>query len=232
MRGLTPDWFLAREHCRHASAVLLAACWIFAAMLAPAPSSAGGMHHAGVIVREGDDRLVYAVVAFPEERLTGLELLKRTGIPLVTVAFGGLGEGVCSIDAHGCPATDCRRRLCQGSRADDPFWKYFRQSGPGLWTEMALGASGSKVADGEVDGWSWSGADAKLPAMTLAEVGARAGVADVAALGSAQPARFQRSFIPDGGGGQGWPAYLAGGGLIVAVGGGAVVVARRRRAAP
>lgn len=136
---------------------------------------AAPVHHAGVVVRHGDGRMAYAFVGFTEESINGIELLKRTGLEVVTIAFGGLGEGVCSIDEHGCPATDCRKRVCQGPKADDPFWQYFRQTQPGDWRALALGASATRVHDGDLDGWSWTGTTPQLPALTLAEVARLAG---------------------------------------------------------
>src|SRR4051812_18915609 len=81
------------------------------------PVSAAPLHFAGVVVRHGDGVMAYGYVGFAEDKLNGIELLRRTGLDVVTVSFGGLGEGVCSIDEHGCPATDCRKRVCQGPQA-------------------------------------------------------------------------------------------------------------------
>jgi hypothetical protein len=139
------------------------------------PANAAGLHHAGLVVRHGDGRMAYAYVSFPEDEITGIELLKRSGLDVVTISFGGLGQGVCSIDEHGCPSTDCRKRVCQGAKADDPFWQYFRQATPGEWKSVALGASTTKVRDGDLDGWSWTGTEPMLPALTLADVEREAG---------------------------------------------------------
>ncbi|MEA2511007.1 MAG: hypothetical protein QOJ59_494, partial [Thermomicrobiales bacterium] len=147
---------------------LLAA--LLLAILAGAPVAGEELHHAGLVVRHGDGRIVYAYVAFPEESISGVELLRRSGISLVTVGFGGLGEGVCTIDGEGCPAADCRKRVCQGSGDDAPFWHYIRQRSHGEWVLLSLGASATKVRDGDVDGWSWTGGDPGLPALTLADV--------------------------------------------------------------
>src|SRR5215212_1014985 len=108
--------------------------------------ASAAISYAGVVVRHDDDRMAYAYVGFVESEINGIELLKRSGLDVVTVSFGGLGEGVCSIDEHGCPSTDCRKRVCQGPRDEDPFWQYFRQAEPGdgEWISMALGGSGTK----------------------------------------------------------------------------------------
>jgi hypothetical protein len=137
--------------------------------------SAASLNYAGVVVRHADGQMAYAYVGFAEEQINGVELLKRTGLDIVTVSFGGLGEGVCSIDEHGCPATDCRKRVCQGPREDDPFWQYFRQTSPGDWKPLALGGSQTKVHDGDVDGWSWTHTDPGLPPLSLEDVAHLAG---------------------------------------------------------
>ncbi|MEA2531041.1 MAG: hypothetical protein QOG89_2685 [Thermomicrobiales bacterium] len=213
---------------------LLAA--LLLAILAGTPVAGEELHHAGLVVRHGDGRIVYAYVAFPEESISGVELLRRSGISLVTVGFGGLGEGVCTIDGEGCPAADCRKRVCQGSGDDAPFWHYVRQRSPGEWVLLSLGASATKVRDGDVDGWSWTGGDPGLPALTLADVAHLAGTSATpeAAASGELPTPAVRTIYPPGMGpmdpedGQGTIAYLAGAGAIVVVGGAAFVAARRR----
>jgi hypothetical protein len=146
------------------------------------PGQAEELHHAGLVVRHGDGRLTYAYVAFTEDEISGTELLKRTGIPVVTVSFGGLGEGICEIEREGCPASDCRKRVCQGRGDESPFWQYFRQTSPGNWQPLVLGASSTKVRDGDIDGWSWTPKEPKLPALTLADVAKRAGASAAASV--------------------------------------------------
>ena len=85
-------------------------------LLAPRPTLADdGIHHAGLVVRDAEGRITYAWVPFTEEEINGIELLRRSGIPVVTVGFGVLGEGVCSIAWQGCGVAECRRNVCQGS---------------------------------------------------------------------------------------------------------------------
>jgi hypothetical protein len=184
-------------------------------------------------VRYAHGQMAYAYVGFAEAEISGVELLKRSGLDVVTVSFGGLGEGVCSIDEHGCPASECRRRVCQGPRADDPFWQYFRQAGPGDWQPLALGASQAKVGNGDLDGWSWTGGDPDLPALTLTEVAERAGYDGDAFVGEApgEPgAAFRREGLsPPDDGGQRTLTYLAAAALLAGALGSAGLVVRRRR---
>lgn len=160
---------------RYSTFLLLLAALLNAAAIGGVGVSAASLNYAGVVVRHADGKMAYAYVGFVEEQINGVELLKRTGLDVVTIAFGGLGEGVCSIDEHGCPASDCRKRVCQGPGENDPFWQYFRQATPGDWQPLALGGSQTKVRDGDLDGWSWTHSDPGLPPLTLDEVARLAG---------------------------------------------------------
>lgn len=132
--------------------------------------SGADINAAGLIVDYGDGRISYAWVPFEEQEISGIELLRRSGLDLVTVGFGGMGDAVCQIDDTGCPMDDCRRRLCQTSDPESPFWRYSRQTAPGEWTFVATGASAAKVRDGDIDAWSWTGTDANLPAISMEEL--------------------------------------------------------------
>ena len=168
-------------------------------------------HHAGLVIRDQAGALTYAYVAFSEPEISGLELLERSGVPVVTVGFGGLGEGVCAIGGQGCSVSECRRRLCQGPRADDPFWQAFRQHAPGDWRPLLLGASSTMVKDGDMIGWSWTGGAASLPAVMLDEIALRAGQAGVVAV-TEEPIEID------------WPTYAGAAVILAAIGGGALIL--------
>jgi hypothetical protein len=189
--------------------------------------------------------LIYAYVAFPEESISGIELLRRSGIPFVSIGFGGLGEGVCSLEGEGCPASECRQRVCQGPGNDSPFWQYFRQVEPGMWRPLTLGASATKVRNGDIDGWSWTPHDPQLPATSLADVARLAGVPQpIAATPSdSVPTAAVQTIYPPGvspsepADDQDRLVYLAAAGLLVLIGAGGVIASRRtsrseRRSSP
>ena len=146
----------------------------------PAWAEQPAAHQAALVVRHGDGAMTYAIVAFPEDEISGMELLRRSGISLITVSFGGLGDAVCTLEGEGCGVGDCRKRVCQTGDPNSPFWQYFRQSSPGQWVAVPLGVSSAKVHDGDVDGWSWTGHDPGLPALTVDDVRARMGIEDTA----------------------------------------------------
>lgn len=131
---------------------------------------------AGLVIDYGDGRVSYAWVPFLEESITGIELLERSGLSLVSVSFGGLGDGICSIEGTGCGVGECRSRLCQTSDRESPFWQYVRQDKSGEWKAFGLGASQSTVRDGDIDGWAWSGTPPKLPAISMSNIATRVGL--------------------------------------------------------
>ena len=165
-------------------------------LLRPAPTMADGeLHYAGLVVRDGEGRITYAWVPFAEEKIDGIALLKRSGIPVVTVGFGALGEGVCSIAGQGCGVAECRRNVCQASSADAPYWQYFQQdrNDPSVWTWQALGPSARAVEDGDVFGWSWTADAPTLPDVPAREIAALAG----AGAGTGSEASV-RTYLPEG----------------------------------
>lgn len=219
---------LGARHCSP-SVLLFALALLVAALLAAGPTASGqatgtpaaaGSNHAGLVVRDGEGRLTYAYVPFAESSISGIDLLRRgldaNGVPLVTIGFGGLGEGVCRIADQGCSAGECRRRVCQGAGADDPYWRYFRQAAPGDWRPLPLGASATEVRDGDVDAWSWTGADPGLPPLTLAEVARLADRSPASAPPPAAPAET------------GWTGYAGAAAILTAIAGGAFAASRRR----
>ncbi|MGH2548131.1 MAG: hypothetical protein ACRDHN_02015 [Thermomicrobiales bacterium] len=155
---------------------------------------------AAIVVRHGDGSITYAVVVFPEDEISSFELLSRSTISLTTVAFGGLGEAVCTLDGEGCGLSDCRVRLCQTGDPDSSFWQFFRQDSSGVWISQPLGASASNVRDGDVDGWSWTAHDPGMQTSTVALISSLLKVdpAEVAAVPGGESQAFTASFDASG----------------------------------
>jgi len=202
-------------------------------------SPIAGHNRAGLIVRHDDGRLTYALVSFAEEEISGIDVLEQSTIPLVIVGFGALGEGVCSLAGEGCPAAECRRRVCQGTGRDAPYWQVFRQAAPGDWRATGLGASAMRVRDGDVVGWSWTGRDPGLPAATIDDVARLAGAPSGAAgAEDGLPSPAVRTVYPPGveppteSEGQSALTYLAAGGVLVVIGGAGAYAVRRSRGRP
>ena len=76
---------------------------MLAALLAGTSVAGEELRHAGLVVRHGDGRIVYAYVAFPEESISGVELLRRSGISLVTIGFGAVVGALDELYQKGVP---------------------------------------------------------------------------------------------------------------------------------
>ena len=199
--------------------------------------AADGLHHAGLVIRHGDGRITYAYVTFPEDRLSGIELLERSGVEQVTIPFGALGMGVCAIEGEGCPASECRRRVCQAFGADAPYWRYFGLDETGTWQPFALGASSAEVRDGAVHGWSWTGGEPGLPDVSLLDIARLSGAPAEGGIAGDGPTAFVRTISPAG---VAPPApedddpnpltYGGAGAILVLIGGGALYALHRGRA--
>ena len=208
-------------------------------VLAPgASTSAAPLNAAGLVIDYGGGRVTYAYVPFAEEKITGIELLQRARVSLLTVSFGGLGDAVCTIDDTGCGVSDCRQRLCQTGDPKSPFWHYLRQTSPGTWSFVATGPSAPNVTNGVIDGWAWTGdSSPAMPSLTMAQLIAKTGAPPLAraAAGKVPPAAVLKTGAqPRRTEQPGWQ-YLLGGVALLAVavlGGAAVWRSRRVRRGP
>jgi hypothetical protein len=226
---MTLRWDLLRLWVLLSLATLLAGL-----LLAPRPTLANDdLNHAGLVVRDAEGRVTFAWVPFVEKEISGIDLLKRSGIPVVTVGFGALGEGVCSIGGQGCGVGECRRTVCQSSAATAPFWQYFQQdpADPARWRWLVLGASATMVHDGDIFGWSWTADGPMLPELPAPTIASLAGAST---RESDEPA--VRTLVPEGVAAA-MPApppdartTVAAGAIVTVIGVAAIGLARWRRA--
>lgn len=112
----------------------------------------------GLVIDYGDGAFSYATVPLPSDGapMDGVALLEQSGLPVLTISFGGYGAGICKIEMTGCEIDACRARLCQTADSRSPFWRYLL-SGPEGWVMSPLGASGTTVEAGKVYAWAWAG---------------------------------------------------------------------------
>ncbi len=116
-----------------------------------ASAIASAPHHAGLVVTFGDRTTMRFCVEFAEDSITGLQLLERSGLPVVTSGTS-LGAAVCSIDGQGSnDPTNCFAD-CTGSSC--AYWAYY-QFADDAWKFSSIGASQRVVYDGDIDGWAW-----------------------------------------------------------------------------
>jgi hypothetical protein len=119
---------------------------------------------AGLVVVHGDGSSLVRVVNFAEESITGVELLRRSGLAIST-GKGSAGEAVYMIDHEGDP---------NGWVTKDGqtyYWGYYTRAGG--WKYSAVGAGAAKVADGDIQAWVWQsyGQKVVIPAVSISEMG-------------------------------------------------------------
>ncbi len=131
------------------------------------PSLAQEQHQAGLVVDFGDGRVRVRVVSFAEETISGVDLLRRSGLDVAMVS-GGLGTAICAIEGVGCPPTpqecfcECRGGTCR-------YWAYFHLR-DGAWVYADRGAADRRLGDGDVDGWVWGDGRTPPPLLTWEEI--------------------------------------------------------------
>jgi len=116
-------------------------------------SAQSGPTRAAIVVRYPNGDVWQSCVQFSEPTITGDELLRRSGLSIVSDFSSGLGNAVCSINGSGCsyPTEDCFCR-CQGVECE--YWAYFHWVDGG-WQYSQMGAGGYQVTDGALEGWAW-----------------------------------------------------------------------------
>ena len=122
------------------------------ARVSPQGAHADTPNRAGLVVRFGDGSLVTRCVEFSGADISGYDLLERSGLDIVAAFDSGQGAAVCQIEREGCPAADCL--TC----AYPNYWAYWHLA-DGDWAYSQAGASGYRVHDGDVEGWSWGAGD-------------------------------------------------------------------------
>lgn len=146
---------------RYVVCVLLLSALLWTAGLAT-PVGAQTPNRAGLVVDLGNGQVVMTTVSFPETEISGYQLLQRSGLDLAVSSSLGAGVAVCAIEGLGCPASSC---FCEMPAY---YWGYWYLDN-GRWVYAPVGASTSRVRNGDIQGWRWGGGDP--PALvTAAEV--------------------------------------------------------------
>lgn len=101
-----------------------------------------------LVVEFEDGTRITRCVAFTENEITGLDVLKRAdNLEIVTGSRPSTAGAVCRINGQGCSAGDCL--TCSSD-----YWSYWHGQDDG-WTYANVGATGSRVRDGDIEGWRW-----------------------------------------------------------------------------
>jgi len=127
-------------------------------------------NRAGLVVTFSDGSTLSRCIEFSEEEINGVELLTRSGLPLVSWGTGA-GAAICKIGDEGCDnPNDC---FCECGGSDCRYWAYYTLQ-DGQWQYASAGASLRKVHNGDVDGWAWgsgkAGQGAMPPLLTFEEI--------------------------------------------------------------
>jgi hypothetical protein len=121
------------------------------------PSPGPARHRAALVVVFADGRLREFCVPFREDRISGFEVLRRSGLDLRYEVHGGGDITVCRIEGVGAdfPREDCFAR-CKNVNQGCVFWGYYRlDPKTKQWTFPTIGAADTVVRDGAVEAWRW-----------------------------------------------------------------------------
>lgn len=108
-----------------------------------------GTNHAAVVVEHGDGRVVSACVAFASATISGLDLLRQSGIEYATSSYAGLGDAICQLDGE--PAT--YPAGCWSSSS--PYWVLFVARTAGQWSVAPVGMSSLTFSNGDAEGFRY-----------------------------------------------------------------------------
>jgi hypothetical protein len=197
-----------------ASLARLTTVAVLATVLLASPAQARE-RRAGILIRDDDGAVRRMCVFFDEKEISGVELLRRSGID-AEIDEQSLGAAVCRIGATGCSSGDCFCRY-------PTFWGYWvRDAGDAKWRFSDEGAADRTVRDGSMDGWSF-GKDGKPapPEAELSEVCAASSrttpAVTRAETSASRPATERPDYLP-----------FVGMALVLVVLGVAVTLRRRR----
>jgi hypothetical protein len=125
-----------------------------------------GTKRVGVVIGLPNNARHAEVVTVPADATT-FDVLQKAAIKLES-ANTQFGPAVCSINGTGCPADNC---FCDAKR----FWAYYHLGGD-KWETSQEGIGNHVPADGAVEGFVWSEADANFnplsqpPVMSFSQI--------------------------------------------------------------
>ena len=145
-----PRYFIVTTALIAALAINLAALVVRAG----AQAEQANANRAALVVQMSDGSVVTRCVSFTEPEITGYDLLRRAGLPVIADASNGVS--ICKIGASGCnfPAQKCFCD-CQDLSGTCTYWTYYFQDN-GAWKYAMLGAAAQKVSNGAVNGWIYT----------------------------------------------------------------------------
>jgi hypothetical protein len=106
--------------------------------------------------------VLWKCVEFAQDTISGLTLLELAGVnsgqPPQIYDWGGGAYTVCQLDHQPTPVPD----KCFAKNMSDPNWSdsYVHN---GAWTKRLVGVNGYSIADGDIEGWTYSSGYGSLP---------------------------------------------------------------------
>jgi hypothetical protein len=165
---------VAPAHARAAGAVLCNAN--LAGMNRALRAQDSAPHQAGLVIDFGDGRVMtFCIDLGADGQATGEELLRASNLPVIFEYGGGIGGAVCKIDTVGSnfPAEPCFAHCTLQPGEPCMYWSYSQLIGD-HWQFSQIGASGTLVYSGDVNGWAWGESTiargAQPPLRTLADI--------------------------------------------------------------
>jgi hypothetical protein len=131
--------------------ILVLAVALLALTATAAFAQGGGTKQVGLVVTFPDGKTQTQVVTVPATA-TAVDALRASRMSVVT-SEGAFGTSLCKINDTGCPADNC---FCDPNK----FWAYYHLNGSS-WASAMEGIGTYVPANRAVEGFAWSGFDAK-----------------------------------------------------------------------
>jgi hypothetical protein len=125
-----------------------------AALLSIRPANAA-IHHAALVVQHSSGRVITRCVAFAQEQISGIQLIKAAGVEYRAQSFGSIGSAICQLDSEPSP-------MPAGCFGSGPYWQY-AHGRDGGWQAASTGADAAVLHDGDLDGWRYASGSNQTP---------------------------------------------------------------------
>ncbi len=123
----------------------------------------GITRRAALVIDHGDGSRMTRVVEFSGESLTGLQLLQRSGLEVITHETS-FGTSICAIGGEGQPAEDCF------GDPDGRYWGLNILGEDNTWRASEVGVSDCVVVDNSVLGFIFAIYGTEQPTITREEI--------------------------------------------------------------
>jgi hypothetical protein len=109
-----------------------------------------------VVVEHAGGKSIQKCVGFDGDRISGDDLMTRSGVEFQTQTFSGTGKAVCQIDNEPAQYSECFPK-------DKPYWALYVDQGSGGWQQAQTGYTQVSLKNGDALGWEYESATASPP---------------------------------------------------------------------